>query len=194
MNYKGINDYELIYRIRENNDEEAINDLILKYEPLIAKLVKKYYVSDYCLGVDVNDFIQEGRIAVVKALRTYDLENPTLFYTYVYVCVNRHLITYCRSLASSRNNPLNFSVSDDIFVCLSDFSYEPFTFLNSKYDDLEVMNNIHSLQLIDGSVFELRYNGFSYQEISELLDMSLSSVARHLCKIKKSLQGIKDKF
>ena len=64
MNYKGINDYELIYRIRENNDEEAINDLIYKYEPLIAKLARKYYDSG-CQGVDINDFMQEGRIAVV---------------------------------------------------------------------------------------------------------------------------------
>ena len=194
MNYKGINDYELIYRIRENNDEEAINDLILKYEPLVAKLAKKYCINDFCLGVDINDFIQEGRIAVVKALRTFDLENEILFYTYVSVCVNRHLITYYRSLVNSKHNPLNFSVSDDIFACLSDNSFEPYAILNSKYDSLELMNSVHSLQLIDGSVFELRYNGFSYREISELLDMSVSSVARHLCKIKKSLQGIKDKY
>lgn len=194
MNYKGINDYELIYRIRENSDEDAINDLIFKYEPLIAKLAQKYYVKNVCQGVDINDFMQEGRIAVVKALKSFDFNSSSLFYTYVSVCINRHFITYCRGLAALKHNVLNYSVSEDIFACLSDFSYEPFKCLDSKCYDLELMNNIYSLKLIDGSILELRYNGFSYKEISELLDISISSVSRHLCKIKKSLQGIKDKF
>lgn len=193
MNYKGINDYELIYRIRENNDEEAINDLIYKYEPLIAKLARKYYEGG-CQGVDINDFMQEGRIAVVKALKMFDFNSSSLFYTYVSVCINRHFITYCRGLVASKHNALNYSISEDVFACLSDYSYEPFTCLDNKSYDLELMKNIYSMKLIDGSILELRYNGFSYKEISELLDISISSVSRHLCKIKKSLQVIKDKF
>ena len=52
----------------------------------------------------------------------------------------------------------------------------------------------NSFKFLDSNIFELRYNGFSYKEISQLLDISFSCVDSRLCKIRKSLQLMKDKF
>ena len=41
----------------------------------------------------------------------------------------------------------------------------------------------------DSAVLELRYNGFSYNEISILLDIPLSTVDGRLYKIRKYLQS-----
>ena len=41
----------------------------------------------------------------------------------------------------------------------------------------------------DSAVLELRYNGFSYNEISSLLDIPLSTVDGRLYKIRKYLQS-----
>ena len=43
-----INDNELIYMIKEN-DDEAINTLFKKYEPLINKCCSAYYVFVKCI-------------------------------------------------------------------------------------------------------------------------------------------------
>ena len=47
--------------------------------------------------------------------------NDVLFYTYVCVCINRRLISYCRSLNTSKNMSLNYSVSDDAIYFVRDY-------------------------------------------------------------------------
>lgn len=192
MNYKNLNDYELLYRIREDN-MLSVDVLIKKYEPVIVGLAKKFYPIVKCCGADMNDLVQEGRIALLKAINAYD-ESDSLFYTYVSVCLKNHLITYCRSLSSSKHSILNYSISEEYSYNISDISFEPDGYLNEKCFDDAIINEMNDLKFIDSCVFELRYNGFSYKEISELLDMSVSSVSRRLCKIRRSLQLLKDKL
>lgn len=194
MSYEGVNDYELIYRIRENDDEFALNDLIKKYEPIIISCAKRYYLKNVCYGVDLNDFIQEGRIAVVKALDSYNSDGSALFYTYVSLCINRRMITYCRYLNTSKNNMLNDCMSDEVFGFIGDGKFDPNNYLKEMYNDRVIIDYMNSLDFLDGNIFELRYNGFSYAEIGSLLDISSTTVARRLCKIKRSLHDIKDKF
>lgn len=194
MDYKNVNDYELVYRIRENDDEVAINTLVTKYEPLIGKLAKKYLPQAKYQGADMNDLIQEGRIAVIKALNSYSSNNTSLFYTYVLICINRHFITYCRNLSAIKHSPLNYSVSDEMIYNLGDITFDPNYCLCEKYDEDVLIRQIFSLDFLDSNIFELRYNGFSYNEISTLLDINSSTVSRRLCKIRKTLQRIKDKF
>lgn len=193
MDYKNINDYELIYQIREN-DDTSLNILVKKYEPLIAKSARKYFSVSKYQGIELSDLVQEGRIAVIKALSSYDPDGDTLFYTYADVCINRHLITYCRSLNAMKNSALNYSVSDECLYLVGDMSYEPFRCLGYKCDEAFLKEYFYSLDFIDGNILELRFNGFSYKEISELLDISFTVITRRLCKIRKTLQRLKDKF
>lgn len=51
MDYKQVNDYEVIYMIKEN-DEEARNLLIRKYKPIINKISNKYISSVKPFGVN----------------------------------------------------------------------------------------------------------------------------------------------
>ena len=44
MRYKGVNDYELLYLVGENN-EEVYNSIYAKYKPLIHK------TEVYCLNM-----------------------------------------------------------------------------------------------------------------------------------------------
>lgn len=194
MDYKDVNDYELVYRIRENDNEDALNVLVKKYEPLIVGLAKKYYVKVKYQGADMSDLLQEGRIALVKALNSYDPNHVSLFYTYVSICIERHFITFCRNLGALKHGPLNYSVSDDYLYNVSDNSVEPDYCLNRKLDECIICEGKNLLNFLDSNIFELRYNGFSYNEICELLDVSYSVVSRRLCKIRKTLQVLKNKF
>lgn len=193
MNYKGINDYELMYRIREN-DEEAVNIMIGKYEPIVINIARKYYPKVKMLGADMDDLVQEGRIAVVKAINSYDPNNVSLFYTYVSICVDRHFITYCRNLSTNKHAPLNYSFDDEYIYSIGDISSEPINYLIDVYNAKAVIGVKNSFDFIDSNIFELRFNGFSYREISELLDLSFGVVDSRLCKIRRTLQRIKDKF
>ena len=79
MEYKDLNDYELVYRIREN-DIEAENLMISKYEPVLNKVARKYLGIVENVGADIDDLVQEGRIALIKAVDTFDLKKDLLFY------------------------------------------------------------------------------------------------------------------
>ena len=68
MNYKDINDYELIYHVREN-DEYAYNTLINKYSFLVNKLAYEYYSKNRNLGIELEDLIQEGFFAISMSIK-----------------------------------------------------------------------------------------------------------------------------
>lgn len=193
MIYRNLNDYDLLERIKVA-DSFAMDILIKKYEPVIVGISKKFYSKAKYQGSDMNDLVQEGRIAVLRAINAYDYEKDSLFYTYVSVCIKNHLISYCRNLDSRKHSFLNYSLAEEFVFNVSDVSFEPMRYLNEKNFDSLISLERYELSFIDGCVFELRYNGFSYKEISNLLDMSMSSVSRRLCKIKKSLQLLKDKI
>lgn len=192
MIYKNLDDYNLLSQVK-NDDDLSVDILIKKYEPIIVGVAKKYYPIVKYQGADMNDLIQEGRIALLKAINAYEAEDA-LFYTYVSVCIKNHLITYCRRLSSSKHRALNYSVGEEYSYNIKDETFEPVEYLCGKRFDNLVISEMHELKFVDSCVFELRFNGFSYKEISELLDMSLSSVSRRLCKIRKSLQLLKDKL
>lgn len=194
MDYKNINDYELVYRVREN-DDDAFNLIIRKYEPIICNYAKRYigFVAKH--GADMDDLVQIGRMAVAKAVRSYNSDNASIFYTYVTVCIERGFITYCRDLTTKKNRPLNYRVSDDYLCTVADNSTDPFNFV-AEIDFSEYFLAIvrDKFRFVDCNIYELRYNGFSYKEIGELLDIPVSVVDSRLCKIRKTLQLIRDKF
>lgn len=49
------NDYELVYLVREQN-EEALHIIIEKYSPLIGKIASSYYG----IGYDYQDFFKKA--------------------------------------------------------------------------------------------------------------------------------------
>lgn len=186
MNYKNVNDYEMMYLVRDNNDD-AVNILLEKYKPIICKKALNYYSRVKHCGVDLQDFIQEGMIAFNRALNSYDENENVLLYTYIIVCLDRHLSTYCRNVCSTKHSLLNFSVRDEDY------------FLNVSTDDKSwIGNNLvlgdtfikikNSFEFLDSNIFELRYNGFSYKEICTLLDISYGMLESRLSKIRTLLR------
>ena len=63
-------------------------------------------------------------------------------------------------------------------VNLEQLNYKEFTRCKNYFD------------IDKSSVFELRYNGFTYKEISKLLDISISTVDGRLSKIRQTLHRL----
>ena len=187
MDYKQVNDYEVIYMIKEN-DEEARNLLIRKYKPIINKISNKYISSVKPFGVEIDDLVQEGMIALNKAINTFNDDNSVLFYTYASVCVERQIITYCTRTDSKKNYCLNHSYFDERYYCIGDEKNLINNFLDEHMTESDFTLYKNLLDIKCGCVFELRYNGFTYKEISKLLDISIGTVDARLNKIRRILQ------
>ncbi len=194
MNYKDINDYEMVYRIREQSDEEAVNLILSKYEPVVLSLAKKYYPTASQHGADMNDLIQEARIGIVKALKTFQIDGKAMLYTYLSICVDRQLISYCRMLSTVKYSILNYSKDDESLYLIGDISCDPSNYIMCCSEERDFLEKKNALEFQDGNIFELRYNGFSYKEIGLLLDIPVAIIDSRLCKIRRKLRRMMGKF
>ena len=87
MDYKNINDYEVLYQIKENNDDYAMNTLIKKYDTVIFNLAKKYFQQAKFQGVEINDFILEPLLLKNSITMQQQNIDDTQTETKTYVCI-----------------------------------------------------------------------------------------------------------
>lgn len=194
MDYKELNDYELIYQVREN-DEVAYNALIEKYSHLVKMIAKKFLKRNKNLGLEFDDLYQEGMVGVIKALNDYN-SSDTLFYTYAQLCAKREMDRIIKAQKRKKMMVLNNSVSlnrnldrdpNSTFEDLVPSNYN----LEKEYEYDEEFNKLmdakYSLNSMDSSIFELKMNGFSTREIANLLELTYKVVDYRMRKIRKKI-------
>lgn len=189
MQYKHLNDYELLYFIKEN-DDDAREKMLVKYSPVIKKLALKYYpiISS---SVEFDDFLQEGYVALDKAFLKYDEYSSNLFYTFAIKCIERRFMNYCRDNLTKKQEILSDSLSIDYNELYDYFadSSQNIEYLALRRDFQEKIKLfLLDLDFTDSLIFELKYNSFTYKEISQLLDISVMTVDKSLYRIKNSLR------
>lgn len=187
MNYKSLNDYELIYMIRES-DESSRNILYEKYMPVISSISSDYYLKYKDFGSDYDDFLQEAMIGFQKALVSYDENRDNLFYTFVIVCIHRRLLSFCRAFMNKKNKSNILNVSIDDISCIDERANLD-SILTEREMEKELKMVIFDLAWEEGLIFELRMNGFHYVEIGELLDISPRRVGAISRQIRNIVKG-----
>ena len=170
MNYKDYNDYELIYMVREQ-DEDSYGVLFQKYLPIIKRIAYDYFRSYSTYGYDLDDFIQEGYLGFQKAILSFDETKDILFYTFVTLCIHRKIINFCKRISCDRKNisNTNFVDCDEVPLVDTTMDYNESLLIRECISD--IWNVVYSFPLEYTSVFELRMNQFHYSEISELLEI-----------------------
>lgn len=189
MDYYNNNDYELVYLIKESAEEEALNIMFKKYEPLIRKVASYYYSNNKNLKIEYDDLIQEGRIGLCEAIKGYKLEKNVLFFTFAFLCIKRQIIDYVTKSKRQKSIGLSTAIHLDIEYDDKSIDYNDPLILIQEED---IINNIinfkNNLDFIDANIFELRYNSFSYNQIGEVLDINKKTVDNRLQKIRKKLK------
>ena len=111
MDYKEYNDYELVNLAQELN-EDAMTIIYEKYKPVIYKKCRKYI--NFIKGIELCDLVQECYIVLDSAIKTFNQDKDNIFYTYLNVCLDRHLASQYRKSINGRNRILNESISLDV--------------------------------------------------------------------------------
>lgn len=184
MDYKEINDNELLYLISDNNDEYK-DVLFEKYKPIVLALAKKYSTINKDIAIDTDDLVQTGYIGLNNAIRFYKSDH-CLFYTYACFCIEHALKkeVYKRKYRKGKNHYSFISYEDhkNLFCYIQESEMTNMHFL-----DLFVQAK-NALDFIDSLIFELRLNGFKYKEISMLLDIKESKVDYSIQKARRKLK------
>ena len=199
MDYKELNDNELIYMCYENN-EEAENIIINKYKNCIVSILKGYLKEYNIIGVEVADLYQEGLIGLMHAIKSFNKEKDVTFYTYANTCIRSSIISAMRQTFRMKNRILNNSFSLDKLIedsnhsyyeIFKDESYDPNRVLLKEEENSEIINAIKSrLSRSELVIFELKLKGLNNTEISELLNKSKKYVENTMFRINKKYKEL----
>lgn len=198
MNYKDFNDNEIIYCIKDNNEEAS--DLIYeKYRPFIEVTAKRLARYSLNTGLETSDFIQEGMLALNNAVISFDEQKDITFYTYAKTCIERKMISLIVKNTSNKhkvlNNSIPFEISDEegehlLFGdILEDRGSNPEEMIINDETEKILIDNIRcNLTDLERQVFDLKISGFSYKEIAEILDKTPKSIDNTIQRLKNKIK------
>lgn len=198
--HKYDNDYELAYLVSDNN-EEAKDIFYKKYKPVIEMKARKFKIFAESRGYDFNDLVQEGMMGLAQAMRDFSEQKNVQFNSFANICIDRQLSTFVRNIDRDKHKVLNNSVSLDtttnslgkplIDLILDGKNIDPEEAFIRDEEEMELYNKIKSkLTDTENEVFDLRIQGFSYIEISRLLNITEKSVSGSMSRIKNKIAKV----
>ncbi len=182
-------DDEQLVRAYQDGDMSAADHLINKYKPMVRARARELYLA----GGDQEDLLQEGMLGLFRAIREYDPERETSFFTYAWLLVSRQMYSAIEAAGRKKHQVLNQSVSiseleeggsdlhlgsvrspEDIF-----FSEENARMLMKRIDE--------NLSPLERQVLKLYLEGENYQQISTALGKPPKSVDNALQRIRSKV-------
>lgn len=182
--YKEINDSELLYMINESDDYLEI--MLDKYKSVMTSICKKYYQLAKKIGYELDDLMQIASISLIKAIKHYQNNQNTLFYTYLVKCIENNIKTSLQKEFTNHQKTLNNSISIDETIpgtslTLLDVieNHQALNPENSLIID-EIKNSyiklINSLPFEMAVVYEMKKNGFNNESISKLMNLDNKTI------------------
>jgi len=200
-NFESMTDEEIVTLVRENN-KEALNFLLNKYQELVYMKSSKYFI----VGAEKDDIFQEGMIGLYKAMLSFKKDKHNSFRTFANMCIERQLITAIKSSNRQKHMPLNSYLSlntpsyeedEDNEKTLLDvlgnkMAEDPLDTITKKEYYTRVEDAIDkSLSSFEKQVLKKFIKGDSYIKIAEELDAPVKSVDNAIQRIrKKALKNI----
>lgn len=158
-------------------------------------------------GFDFNDLFQEGRLGLTQALNDFKNQRNVSFFTFANLCIDRQISSFLRNIAREKHEVLNNSISLDTTIntigrpitdlILDDKNIDPEESFIEMEEKEQLFSEIDKLLTeSERDVFNLRVQGFTYKEISQLLNITEKSIGgtmgRIKVKIKKAMKTIND--
>lgn len=177
---------EIIKKLKEGS-EKAFRDLVSTYQKMVVNI---------CYGIvhnieDAEDVAQDVFVEVFRSVSGF--RGDSKLSTWIYrIAVNRS-INYLRDHKRRSNLKSLDETVDSSKSAISELFYE------SGSDPQKEMENIQRSKILYAAIGTLsknqriaftlnKYEGLSYKEISEIMELSISSVESLMHRAKKNLQ------
>lgn len=201
---------ELVIQYKTKSDKAIEEEIININTPLIVSIVAKYNKNDS----DFDDLVQEGKIAIKKALKKFDLSKGVQFSTYVYLwiesSVKSYILSKCRT---KRLTKTEITLSKKIAKCRNDLllmngqhpnDEEVVNYLSDNRIDIKKIRQIdyktalffsndeeiNSLNkkdiLISTDYFEIKED---YESVKKVIDSKLTSIEKEVLNRKYGFEG-----
>lgn len=181
-------DDNTLARLSKNGDDNAFNELAMRYLSTINFIARKYSAEGY----EQNDFVQEGLLALLYACRTFDENGSSGFKNYMSVVVERRFISIIRKSSTQKAVPKSALVQlDDLGDTLEDLSQTPEELLMCREHLKMVLDKLKNvLSKTEFEVIMLFGNGLGYKEIAKKLSISEKSADNALQRARRKICNI----
>ena len=182
--YTSLSD-DVLAGYSKNGDDNAFNELVIRYLKLIGFIARKYSAQGY----EQNDFVQEGLMALLYACKTFDAHGGSSFGHYVSLLVERRFISIFRSSQSKKAVPEAMLVHiDSLEGELTDFVCSPEEQLMDKEQLDQALKRLSALlSAREYEVLLLFASGLSYSRISSRLNISEKAVDNALQRARRKI-------
>lgn len=181
----------------KNDDKEAIERLLNKYNYLIQAKVSKFYVQ----GMEKEDLKQEASIAFLDAIKVFDSNKNDKFSSFVSLCIERKLISILTSSQRQKNIALNTSISLNNSIFTNDENNLFFLDIIENEEDTteekiikqEKLKNLKKqakqvLSDFEQLVLEKYLKGFSYSEMAKIFNTNTKAIDNAIQRIRNKLK------
>lgn len=193
MNYEE-SDEQLIAKIQEENDQEALNTLLFRYETFTKNFVHAKLFTSRNQVYDQEEFIQLVRHATLHAAYHFDACKGT-FKNYWMAVATRSIHSELRRL---HNKSHQMEIKQSYLLCedeedfLENLEGNCMHFKEEMHYE-ETMKKIQEVSRIflnqqEQDVLFYHISGYSYQEIAAILHISVKTVDNHLVHIRKKMK------
>lgn len=176
---------ELIYNLRIGN-KEALSLLLFIYEKKVVPFYNQYENVFEKNGYDKDDMKAFVRENVLTALKNFHF-GKRKFNTYYSTIAYRNIITLYRNIEGKyeekfTGGEISLSDSEIESTILSSNS------LSNEIDASLILDKIKEISDKDYKIMTLYLEGYSYEEIADMLSTSVKSISNHLQKIRFKLR------
>lgn len=185
-------DHNILLDAARSGDQKSLSELIQVYEPEIRKIACKYFLPK----ADYDDLIQEGRIAIYKAVLSYNDESAIPFLHFLRMVIKRKLIDSLR--AHNRQKHLNFNDAyslntsstddreDNLLNIISDSGDPATTVIALDEARIFIQDLSKELSKLECMVFMYHFvDGLKQREVSERLGLHPKSLDNAIQRIRR---------
>lgn len=188
----GFDDNELVKIAQNESDTKmsrsAMSVLISRY----LRLVKKKAYAFSCENAEPEDLAQEGLLAFMNAVNSFDESRGAKFSSFANVCITNGIRSAVLKLSrnSGETLPENFDEQAEDISTPENIWFEKEK-ISGIYDEIALL-----LSKKEWGIFKLYLDGLSYNEIASKLDIPCKSVDNAVFRVKKKLRAFlsRDKF
>ncbi|MGN0243427.1 MAG: sigma-70 family RNA polymerase sigma factor [Lachnospiraceae bacterium] len=196
MQYADMED-EAIVACSQQGDSLATDYLLRQYTAVVKQEVRTLYL----IGADSEDLIQEGMIALFKAIHDYDAKKGMSFSSFARLCISRQVYSSITAMTRKKHAPLNTYLSfhlpstEDSNVTLgetlraTEYETNPEEMLLMEERIANIKTQfVQKLSKMEQQVLQYYLDGMGYVDIARKLGKTPKSIDNAIQRIRAKLR------
>lgn len=164
-------------------DDNAFAALAAALMPAIRARAAAYA----CANMDADDLVQEGMLALLSAVHTYQVGSEASFQTFAGVCIRNRMLSALRKANGGKSVRTQDTVPLDADLPAPELTVEAYGDLREECETL--LRRVDTrLSSNERTVLYLFLSGLSYREIAERLGKTPKSVDNALQRVRRKLK------